>query len=278
MTAYLGATFMQLLRFSTAPEGSAFSYAIHRLYTALFAKIVYMENKKRFAIIGTGALVVLGGTALLTGPSIYSSMMEKESASAPTISMSAAPQASNTETSQPALAGTWQVGKGSEAGYRVNEVLSGENVTVTGRTSDVTGTFTVNTDGNTLEQADFTVDLSTVATDSDRRDNYFKNTTIDTAKNPTAQLRITKPVDLGKAPTAGETRTVEVTGDLTLKGITQSVTFTVDVAGDGNQVQIATAVPITFADYGIEAPSLGFVSVEDHGSIEVQLVATKSSS
>lgn len=236
-----------------------------------------MENKKRFAVIGTGAVAVLGGAALLVGPGIYSSMMEGESAAAPTISMSAAPQASSNQTTQPVLAGTWQVSQGSEAGYRVNEVLSGENVTVTGRTSDVTGTFTVNSDGITLEQANFTVDLSTVATDSDRRDNYFKNTTIDTANNPEATLSITEPVDLGEAPAAGETRTVEVTGELTLKGITQNVTFSVDVAGDGNQVQIAAAVPITFADYGIEAPSLGFVSVEDHGSIEVQLVATKAS-
>lgn len=220
---------------------------------------------------------MLGSAALLVGPGIYSSMMEGESAATPTISMSATSQASNNQATQPVLAGTWQVSEGSEAGYRVNEVLSGEDITVTGRTSDVTGTFTVNADGTVLEQADFTVNLSTVATDSDRRDNYFKNTTIDTAKNPEAQLRVTEPVNLGTAPAAGETRTVEVTGELTLKGSTQQVTFPVDVAGDGSQVQIAAAVPITFADYGIQAPSLGFVSVEDHGSIEVQLVARPTS-
>lgn len=234
-----------------------------------------MENKKSYALIGTGAVVLLGGVAAFAGPSIYSSVMEGQSAAAPTISMTAPASTDAAQSDQPVLAGSWQVSDGSEAGYRVNEVLNGQDVTVTGRTSDVSGSFTVNAEGTVLEQADFTVNLSTVATDSDRRDNYFKNTTIDTATYPEATLTLSSPVELGTPLASGEVRSVDVTGELTLKGVTKTVTFPVEVAGDGTQAQLAASLPISFADYGIEAPSLGFVSVEDQGTIEVQLVASQ---
>lgn len=190
--------------------------------------------------------------------------------SAPAASES--PTAGTTDNTQPHLAGTWQVSGDSQAGYRVDEVLNGENITVTGRTSDVTGTIKVNDKGTTLESASFTVDVTTIATDSERRDNYFRENTVKADQNPTATLNITQPVELG-TPAAGETITVDVTGELTLAGVTQTVTFPVQVAGDGSQLQIAATVPLTFADYGIEAPSLGFVSVEETGAIEVQLTA-----
>ncbi|MDO4822233.1 MAG: YceI family protein [Rothia sp. (in: high G+C Gram-positive bacteria)] len=235
-----------------------------------------MENKSRIALWGAGALVVLGGAAFI-GPSIYASQSEESVAEAPSITMSApaaseSPTAGTADNTQAHLAGTWQVSEGSQAGYRVDEVLNGENITVTGRTSDVTGTIKVNDKGTTLESASFTVDVTTIATDSERRDNYFRENTVKADQNPTATLNITQPVELG-TPAAGETITVDVTGELTLAGVTQTVTFPVQVAGDGSQLQIAASVPLTFADYGIEAPSLGFVSVEETGAIEVQLTA-----
>lgn len=235
-----------------------------------------MENKSRIALWGAGALVVLGGAAFI-GPSIYASQSEESVAEAPSITMSApaaseSPTAGTADNTQPHLAGTWQVSEDSQAGYRVDEVLNGENITVTGRTSDVTGTIKVNDKGTTLESASFTVDVTTIATDSERRDNYFRENTVKADQNPTATLNITQPVELG-TPAAGETITVDVTGELTLAGVTQTVTFPVQVAGDGSQLQIAATVPLTFADYGIEAPSLGFVSVEETGAIEVQLTA-----
>lgn len=236
-----------------------------------------MENKSRLAIIGAGALIVLGGAAI-AGPSLYASYSEDQVADAPSISMSArsnAAEGAATEsaTNSAVLAGSWQVSDGSEAGYRVAEVLNGQDVIVTGRTSNVEGAFTVSDDGSTLENAQFTVDVASITTDSDRRDSYFTSTTIDTANYPTAELSVSEPVDLG-TPVAGETVTVDVNGELTLAGVTQPVTFTVEVASDGSQVQVASSIPITLSDYGIEAPSLGFVSVEESGAIEVQLVAT----
>lgn len=36
-------------------------------------------------------------------------------------------------------------------------------------------------------------------------------------------------------------------------------------------MQVIGSIPITFADFDVEAPSLGFVTVEDEGSIEFSL-------
>ena len=65
------------------------------------------------------------------------------------------------------------------------------------------------------------------------------------------------------------------TGDLTLAGTTRSVTVTLDAAFDGERAQVAGSIPITLADYGIHSPSLGFVRVDDHGTIEFSLTLVR---
>jgi hypothetical protein len=40
--------------------------------------------------------------------------------------------------------------------------------------------------------------------------------------------------------------------------------------------QIVGSIPITFQDFGVQAPSLGFVTVEDHGSVEFSLDVAKA--
>ncbi len=44
--------------------------------------------------------------------------------------------------------------------------------------------------------------------------------------------------------------------------------------GDGGQ--LSGSIPITFADYGVTAPSLGFVTVEKTGSVEFLLNLEKA--
>lgn len=234
-----------------------------------------MENKTRYSLIGAGAL--LAGAAAIGIPNLYAQQAEEKAAAAPSVSLSApaTDQASQaiSDSGKPLLAGTWQVGQGSEAGYRVAEVLNGQDVIVTGRTSQVEGSFTVNEAGNTLTAAEFTVDVASISTDSDRRDSYFSSKTVDTSVHPTATLKVIEPVEF-TVPTAGQASQVEVAGELTLAGVTQPVTFTAEIAASATEAQIAASIPITFSDFGIEAPSLGFVAVEESGAIEVQLVAT----
>jgi len=115
------------------------------------------------------------------------------------------------------------------------------------------------------------VKVATIATDSGNRDGYFRENAIEADQFPTATFELTEPAALEEGATE-----VELVGDLTVHGETKSVTVDAEVGGDGtNALQVVGSVPITFADFGVEAPNLGFVSVEDTGSVEFSLDLAK---
>jgi polyisoprenoid-binding protein YceI len=185
--------------------------------------------------------------------------------------------ASGSTAVQPAtgsVAGNWQVTQGSQAGYRVDEVLNGQSNTAVGRTAAVTGGLTAT--HALVTEAKFTVDLTKVASDQARRDGQFQDRIMQTSQFPTATFTLADPVDLAKLATAAGTRTVDVQGTLALHGTTKKVTTPLTVVRSGATLTVSGQVPVVFADYGIDNPSFGFVKTEDHGTIEVLLHLTKA--
>lgn len=241
-------------------------------------------KKSQKILIGVGAgVIALGVAAAIAGPMIYRDVIAAPAADTPSLTASestettdSSDEAATGALDATALAGAWSVSDGSEAGYRVDEVLNGTDVTVTGRTDDVTGTFTIGDTGLTLDAAELTVDVASIATDSENRDEYFRSQAMNVSEFPTATFTLTDPVTLDSAPASGEVVKTQATGELTLAGKTQTVTAEIELKSDGTTAEIAGSIPITFADFGVEAPSLGFVSVEDSGSVEFQLTAAKS--
>jgi len=213
-------------------------------------------------LVGVGVgVVVLGGAVVAFGPGLYADWNNRAAAEEPTLDESSGDAGALDPAS---LAGDWTVADGSYAGYRVHEVLQGEDVTVTGRTDEVTGSFTV-ADG-TLTEATIEVDMASVATDEPPRDAYFRGDALEVGTYPTATFALTSPVELpaGLAD-------VELAGDLTIHGVTQAVTVEAQVGTTADGVQVVGSVPITFSDFDVEAPSLGFVTVDDAGSVEFGL-------
>lgn len=235
-----------------------------------------MRKRTKITLAVVVGVLLLGSAAAIAGPLIYRDLIAAPAAETPTLTAedSALAPESRASGSDPldaaALSGEWTVAQGSEAGYRVDEVLNGVDVTVTGRTDQVTGTLTV--DGLTLQAAELTVDVASITTDSSSRDSYFRDNALRVGQYPTATFRLTEPIAVETPPTAGETIERELTGELTLAGVTQTVTFTVQARTDGTTAEIAGQIPIVFADFGVNAPTLGFVSVEDSGYVEFQLV------
>jgi polyisoprenoid-binding protein YceI len=210
--------------------------------------------------IGAGAVVLVVGTAAVTlGPGLYADWANRAAAEAPALGETTGPLREPST-----LDGVWVVADGSFAGYRVKEVLRGENVTVTGRTEQVDGTVTV--DDGAIRTANVVVDMASVATDEPPRDSYFRGSVIDVGTHPTATFEVAGPV-----PLTAEATDVELPGSLTIRGITRDVTVGAQVAAAESGVQVVGSVPVTFADFGVEAPSLGFVTVEKEGSIEFSL-------
>jgi polyisoprenoid-binding protein YceI len=171
--------------------------------------------------------------------------------------------------------GTWKVGTGSAAGYRVHETLAGQSTTAVGRTASVTGSLTIS--GTSVTTATFTVQMATVKSDRDQRDGQFAGRIMDTSQYPTGTFTLTKPITLSSIPAVGATITATATGNLTLHGTTRSVTFPVSAKRTAAAIAINGDITIAYADYGIANPSFGgFVSVGDSGTIEFLLVTTKS--
>lgn len=220
-------------------------------------------KKKTKILLGAGAvIVVLGAAAVIAGPRIYAAWAEEQAGEAPANTADGPlPESAST------FSGTASVSDGSVAGYQVDEVLQGEDVTVRGSTDQVSGELTV-ADG-TLTEATIEVDVASIATDQDQRDEYFRGEALQTDEFPTAVFTLTEPVAL--EPGA---ETVDLVGDFEIHGVTQSAEITADVAVDGDELQVSGAVPIVFEDYGVTAPDLGFVSVEPEGSVEFALVLT----
>ncbi len=197
-------------------------------------------------------------------PYAYIHVFEKAPA-ALAVSAPAAPAAATSSVD-----GTWTVAPGSQAGYRVGEVLAGQSTTAVGRTSAVTGQFTVG--GDAVTRASFTVDLTKVKSEQSRRDAQFQGRIMDTAKYPNAVFVLTKPIPLGPLATATGTQTVQASGTLQLHGTTKPVTVTLTVVRSASGVQVSGQIPVLFADYGIANPSFaGFVTTQDHGVVELLL-------
>jgi polyisoprenoid-binding protein YceI len=243
-----------------------------------------MSRRTRLLLAIGVPVVVLAVLAVALGPGVYAALQPEAPAPltvqepASTPSEGADEPADEQPTTSPGpsadeaadLEGAWTVGEGSQAGYRVEEVLRGEDVTVVGRTDQVSGTAEV-ADG-ALTEAVVEVDVASISTDSGNRDQYFANQAMRVSEHPTATFTLTEPVPL---PELGEeVSQVRASGTLELVGQSRPVSADIEVLREGSTVRASGAVDVTFADWGIEAPSLGFVEVEDAGQVEflVELV------
>lgn len=218
----------------------------------------------------TGVLVIAVG--VVGGPFVYIHFIERKapaplSLTKPTASATAS--VSNTSDST-GVNGTWSVTSGSAVGYRVQEVLFGQSNTAAGRTRSVTGSITI--DGKTVSAATFTVDMTTVTSDEQRRDNQFNGRIMDTASYPSSTFKLSSPIVLSSIPAIGVQGSTQATGVLTMHGTSKTVTFTITGQHTANGLQITGQIPITFADWNIPNPSFGPVTTEDHGILEFLLV------
>ncbi|MFJ3384617.1 MULTISPECIES: YceI family protein [unclassified Curtobacterium] len=227
-----------------------------------------MRRRTKVLIGVASGVVVLGAAGVIGGPVIYANVVNGAADAAPTLAPTGG------ATLDPAQAdGDWTSSADSFAGYRVHEVLRGQDVTVTGRTKDVEARATV-ADGS-LTGATVTVQVASIATPESARDEYFRSQALQTDRFPTATFRVTDPVDVRTA-LAGTDRQVTLRGDLTMHGVTKPVSADAQLGVDGSgHVQVAGSILVTFEDYGVQAPDLGFVTVDGHGAVEFSLELAK---
>jgi polyisoprenoid-binding protein YceI len=174
---------------------------------------------------------------------------------------------SSSAGSSGSIAGAWKVTSGSQAGYRVQETLFGQGNTAVGRTTHVSGTMTIA--GTTVSAANVVVDMTTVSSDRSQRDDQFRNRIMSTDQFPSATFKLTRPIDLGTLPADGQQKTYSAIGDLTLRGVTKSVTVSLIAERKSGEILVNSDIKVSFDDFNIPDASGGPASVGRTGDIEL---------
>ena len=236
------------------------------------------------ALLAVAALAVGGYIAydeVLRGDSVAALALPTEASAPPAASAPAASQdAASQDTASAApgtdtgVAGEWQVGSDSVAGYRVRERLANmpAESDAVGRTSDVTGSITVEAaeDGARLTAGTLYVDASTITSDESRRDNRLRTEGLQTDQFPSATFVVTQPVDVPATALAGSATDIALVGDLTLHGVTKSVQIPAQAQLSDGRIQVAGSLTFALADFDITAPNVGgfILSIADEGTLE----------
>ena len=172
------------------------------------------------------------------------------------------------------VAGTWAVGPGSIVGYRVQEVLIGQNSTAVGRTTRVSGTVIIS--GTTVTSGSVTVAMASVTSDQSERNAQFDGRIMDVATYPTATLHLSSPLALGTIPAPGHQVDYTGTGALTMHGVTRSIGMPLSAERTSAGIAVLAEIPIIFAGWRIPNPSIGgFVTTANSGTLEVLLHLTR---
>jgi polyisoprenoid-binding protein YceI len=170
--------------------------------------------------------------------------------------------------------GSWHVvrGKNVFVGYRIKELFGDALLKrdAVGRAGAVNGRLTIA--GDRVTAATVGVEMNDLGSDRDARDAYVRDTTLETAKFPTARFTLTKPIALPAAVTRGKVlHGLRATGRMLLHGVTRPMTFVLDGRWNGRTIDVVGSAPIILRDYGIEPPDTVIASVDDNGTVEHDL-------
>ena len=239
-------------------------------------------RRRRRLVFGIVIAVALIALVAVAAPYVYIHFIEGPAPAKlelPTASKSTSTSVASSATStsigsSSSLDGTWNVGTGSLAGYRVQEVLLGQSATAVGRTSEIWGSLTIS--GSAVTKGTFTVNMASVASDQSERNAHFDGPIMDVSQYPTATLTLSSPIELGAIPATGVQEHYNATGALEMHGVTKTVTFTVSAERLNGEIDALADITIPFSDWNIANPSIGgFVSTANSGILEVLVHLTQ---
>jgi polyisoprenoid-binding protein YceI len=154
----------------------------------------------------------------------------------------------------------------SSASFTTHEVLLGSPKTVVGTTSGnaVSGQILIDlSDPQKSQLGKIKVDVSTLATDSDMRNNTLQGRILETgdSSNQNATFVATSYSGLPSSISVGQTVTFKVTGNLTVHSVTKPETFTVTLTEVNSKQVTGTATTVVrYADFGMSIPNVPQVS------------------
>ncbi|MEO8610231.1 MAG: YceI family protein [Chloroflexota bacterium] len=168
----------------------------------------------------------------------------------------------------------------SKVQFMLTETLNGQPTTPTGVTNQVAGDILVdfNTPANS-KVGTIRIDARSLTTDSEFRNRAIRAQILQSSKDEYEFIDFT-PTAVSGLPaqiTIGQAVTFQITGDLKVRDITNSVTFdvTATVAAEDRLEGTATT-QVTRAMYNLQIPNApGVANVSDEVKLQIDFVATK---
>jgi polyisoprenoid-binding protein YceI len=182
------------------------------------------------------------------------------------------PKVSGAPSSQSTVDGVWNVGPGSIVGWRVQQVVFGQQSPLVGRTTKVWGSLTVSS--GSVTWGTFTADMAALTSSLSKT---TQRTVFHVSAYPTAMLVLTSPIALGSIPGNGVVERFPADGNLTLHGMTHTVHFTASAERAGGDVYVLADIAFPYGDWNIRVQGVLFLAgLQSPATIEVLLHLTKA--
>jgi polyisoprenoid-binding protein YceI len=150
------------------------------------------------------------------------------------------------------------------------------NQEVVGSTQEVEGELELRLDDpqNALVAGNFTVNLPSLTTTQEQRDEWIRDNALESNQYPLATFVATAIQGAPASYTAGEEVSFQLLGDLTVREITLPVTFDVTAALEGETLTGVATTAMQLTDFGFEPPSFaGTLTVANDFIIRIELTA-----
>ena len=246
------------------------------------------------AVLGGGTLFVLDRTLFAPAPitegvpvaptiAVPASAPTSAPVSAPTQAPAAAEptQAAADPTQAPAASNAaaqlYRIDAAqSEARYEVNETFFQDNRlnTAIGRTKGVAGDILVDFNDPAKSQiGDIVINVSQLASDEGRRDNFIRNNGLESSRYPEATFKTTAISGLPAQVKTGDVLNFTISGDLTVKQTTRPVTWQVQLTVGDKQLSGTAETAIKMSDFGVGPIRLAILATEDDMKLFFDFVA-----
>jgi polyisoprenoid-binding protein YceI len=166
----------------------------------------------------------------------------------------------------------------SELQYEVGEVFINQdnrfNVAI-GVTKQIEGEIIVDpTSPSSSRLGTFTADVSQFKSDSNRRDSTLRNRFLESATYPTVTFIPSQIEGIPDNYQEGEQVQLKITGDLTIREVTNPVTFDTSVKYDGEALRGEATTTILMSEFGFGPISIaGILNTEDEAKVTLFFVA-----
>jgi polyisoprenoid-binding protein YceI len=168
----------------------------------------------------------------------------------------------------------------SEARFTIDEVLRGNPKTVIGVTDQVAGEILFDpADPSSAQVGTILINARTLVTDDDRRNRAIGNQVLDTGIYEFISFTPTEVSGLPEAVSSGETVNFQITGDLTIRDVTNEVTFEATVTFvSEDRLEGSASTIVLKEEYGLTIPNVPFVAdVSEEVGLVIEFVAAPAS-